>query len=181
MNQRKGIIYLILALIPVAFILFLLAMVNVLFLLLGIIALLAGLIVLKKKKPEWFSAGSKPEPPSARPTGRNELRPEQPQVYMVLAGREDFGARRITVNKTSYSIGRGPDNDFVIDGSQISRHHLRIEYNPVEKICYAIDTGSKNGTYINSQRMTEGQRYRLVRGDRVMIDDRSFVVEYAHY
>lgn len=181
MKGRKNVVYLILALIPVAFALFLLAVSNVLLFLAGVIAVLAGLILLKKRKPEWFAREKEPEPPAPGPTGRNELRPEKPQVYMVLAGREDFGARRITVNKTNYSIGRGTDNDFVIDGTHISRHHLRIEYNAVEKLCYAIDTGSKNGTYINSQRMAEGQRYRLVQGDRLMIDDRAFVVEYAHY
>ena len=181
MNRGKIIVYLILMLIPIVFILFLLAMVSPLLLLLGLIALLAGLVVLKQKKPEWFEVKAKEEQPAFVPTKRNELQPEKPQVYMVLAGREDFGARRITVNKISYSIGRGPDNDFVIDGNRISRHHLRIEYNPVEKICYAIDTGSQNGTYINSQRMVEGQRYPLIQGDHVMIDDCAFVVEYAHY
>lgn len=181
MNPKKRIVYLILVLIPIAFILFLLAMSSLLLLLLGVIVLLAGMIVLKQKKPEWFEVKKELEPPISVATSRNELKLEKPQVYMVLSGREDFGARRITVNKVAYSIGRGADNDFVIDGNRISRHHLRIEYNPVEKICYAIDTGSKNGTYINSQRMVEGQRYPLVQGDRVMIDDRAFVVEYAHY
>ena len=184
MNRGKKIVYFILGLIPVLFLLFLLAMVNVLLMLVGVIAILAALLVVKQKKPELF-AGLKRESaqPQPAPTKRNAPPQPQPkaQVYMVLSGREDFGARRIMVNKPSYSIGRGVDNDFVIEGAQISRHHVRIEYNPLEDVCYAIDTGSVNGTFLNAERMIEGQRYRLLQGDRLMIDDRTFVVEYAHY
>ena len=110
-----------------------------------------------------------------------EPAPARSQVFMVLTGQEDFGARRITVNKTSYNIGRDKNNDFVIEGGRISRRHLRIEYNGIEEICYAIDADSSNGTFLNGERMVPGQRYRLIQGDRIMIDDRSFVVEYAHY
>lgn len=172
--------YFILVAIPLVFALFLLALVNVLFLLLGIIALLAGALILKKCKPELFRREKKESEPEALTTNKNRMH-NKVQVYMVLEGSEDFGARRIAVNKTSYSIGRAVDNDYVIDGGKISRHHLVIEYNAVENICYAIDTDSANGTYINSNRMVEGQRYRLEQGDRLMIDDRLFVVEYAHY
>ncbi len=182
MSRGQKAVYIILAAIPVLFILFLLAMVNVLLMLAGVVLVLGALLLIKQKNPDLFSFGKKAEEehkPSL--TDRPEIKPAKPQVYMVLTGREDFGARRIIVNKTSYSIGRGVDNDFVIDGAQISRHHLKIEYNSVENVCYAIDTGSANGTFLNTERMVEGRRYRLIQGDRIMIDDRAFVVEYAHY
>ena len=182
MSRGQKAVYIILAAIPVLFILFLLAMVNVLLMLAGVVLVLGALLLIKQKNPDLFSFRKKAEE-EHKPalTDRPEIRPAKPQVYMVLTGREDFGARRIIVNKTSYSIGRGVDNDFVIDGAQISRHHLKIEYNSVENVCYAIDTGSANGTFLNTERMVEGRRYRLIQGDRIMIDDRAFVVEYAHY
>lgn len=181
MKGKKHIVYLMLALAPTAFLLFLLATINILFLLAAIIVLLTGLIVLKRYRPDWFRRREREDDPKHAITRRDVHAAENPQVLMVLTGCEDFGARRITVNKNVYSIGRSKDNDFPIDNPRISRHHLRVEYNPVERVCYAIDVGSKNGTFVNSVRMTEGQRYRLMQGDQVMIDDCAFIVEYAHY
>lgn len=181
MDRGKIILISILAGIPILFVLFLLAITNVLLMLLGVVALLCAGLLIKRRRPELFQRPSREAAaPEAPPTNRGPDR-QKAQVFMVLSGSEDFGARRIAVNKTSYSIGRSVDNDYVIDGGKISRHHVNIEYNPVENICYAIDAGSANGTYLNSVRMVEGQRYRLMQGDRLMIDDRSFVVEYAHY
>ena len=182
MNGKKKIIYFVLCAVPVAAVLFLLAINNVLYPLLGIIAVLAVLVILKQRKPELFRWKSEedetgPEPP-VPPEPQSE---PTPRVYMVLAEREAHGAQRITVNKTSYGIGRGKDNDFVVEGSRIGRHHLRIEYDAAEDACYAVDMGSVNGTYLNSVKMKTGERYRLLQGDRLMIDDHAFAVEYARY
>ena len=35
----------------------------------------------------------------------------------------------------------------------------------MENTCYAIDNGSVNSTYLNSERLTAGQRCRLIQGD----------------
>ena len=69
----------------------------------------------------------------------------------------------------------------MINDARIGRHHLRIEYSVGESTAYAIDLGSMNGNYLNSERMIKGQRYRLIDGDQLMIDDRPYVVDYAHY
>lgn len=180
--SRKYIVYLILGLIPVLFLLFLLAMVNVLAMLLAIAALLSGLLLLKRKKPEWFRRAKKQETSLiSQPSWKVEPPSVKPKVYMVLSGREYIGAQRIQVNKPSYTIGREADNDFCIDSRRVGRHHFRIEYEPAEDICYAVDNGSVNGTFLNSERMVAGQRYRLIQGDRIRIDDREFQVEYAKY
>lgn len=180
--SRKRIVYFILGAIPVAFLLFLLAMVNVLTMLMAVAAILAGLLLLKRKKPEWFKSKKKAAPPSIQPPSLQMGPPSvRPKVYMVLSGREYVGAQRIQVNKPYYSIGRGEDNDFRIDSQRVGRHHFRIEYAPEEDVCYAIDNGSINGTFLNSERMVSGQRYRLIQGDRIRIDDREFQVEYAKY
>ena len=180
--DRKRIIYLILALIPVLFLMFLLAMVNVLAMLLAVAALLGGLLLLKRFKPEWFAKPGGPQLPSIVPPSWAQDPPsEKPKVYMVLSGREYVGAKRIQVNKTTYTIGRDADNDFCINDPCVGRHHCRIEYDPVENTCYAIDNGSVNSTYLNSERLTAGQRCRLIQGDRIRIADREFEVEYANF
>lgn len=180
--ERKRIVYWVLALIPTLFVLFLLAMINVLLMLLSIIALLAGLLFLKKKRPGWFATRKEPEPPRASmPSWNSEPPSVKPKVYMVLAGREHGSMQRLQVNKTLYSIGREDDNDFRMESGKVGRHHLRIEYDEMEDVCYAIDNGSVNGTFLNSERMAPGERYRLIQGDRLRIDDREFEVDYANY
>jgi len=172
----------IMASIPVLFVLFILAVMNVLYLLLGIIVLLCGLIVLKQHKPQWFRRNSAGDIPDPVPTDTDDgFEHPKSQVYMVLSGCEDFGASRIAVNRSPYIIGRSSSSDYVIHGDKISRHHVQIEYSESENICYAMDMGSVNGTFLNSMRLTEGERYRLRQGDILMIDDRSFTVEYARY
>ncbi len=178
-NSKEKVIYFILISIPLLFGLFLLAMVNVLLMLLCLIGVLAVLLFLKNKRPQWFElhkAASKQEetlPPM-------ELPPRQ-HVYMVLTGNEDIGARRIVVNKPSYVIGRSVYSDFKLESKRIGRRHLSIEYDPLENQCFGIDQGSVNGTFLNNERMSVGKRYRLTEGDRIMIDGCEFVVEYAHF
>ncbi len=180
MNRNKIIVCVLIA-IPVLFGLFLLALKNVLLCLLGVIVLLCVLLLLRRMHPEWFTRKPEelPMPPST------DMPPipscDEQRVYMVLAGRTDFGARRIMVNKPNYTIGRSNDNDFSINGGKISRHHLELRYDELEQVCYAVDKGSTNGTFLNSVRMEPRRSYKLVQGDHIMIDGRDFTVEYAHF
>lgn len=182
MNRGKSIVLFILILIPALAALVLLALVNVLYFLLGLIVLLCCLVVLKKQRPElfaWTRRHAKPDPDPIRPS----VMPEPPakKTYLILAEQGVHDGSRITVDKPLYYIGRSENSDFVMNDPRIGRRHLRIQYSAADGLCYAVDLGSVNGTYLNSVRMTEGEPYRLVQGDRIMIHDRPFDVEYAHY
>lgn len=62
-------------------------------------------------------------------------------------------------------IGRSPDCRIIINDRQASRHHARITF--TEEGYVLEDLGSKNGTYLNGQRLT--QSARLVDGDEIGI------------
>ncbi len=54
-------------------------------------------------------------------------------------------------NKSVITIGRGPNNDVVIEAPQISRHHARLIQSQGE--VHLEDLGSANGTFIDGKRI----------------------------
>jgi len=63
------------------------------------------------------------------------------------------------------TIGRWPDNNVVIDDRWVSRHHARIVRRGLRYV--VEDLGSKNGTFVNGQRLTDPQE--LEDGDRIQV------------
>jgi ABC transport system ATP-binding/permease protein len=60
--------------------------------------------------------------------------------------------RTLTLTHEALSIGRHPTNQLVIDVPTVSAEHALIEY---QAGCYRIiDRGSRNGTFVNGQRIT---------------------------
>ena len=70
------------------------------------------------------------------------------------------------------TLGRSPDNDVVVPDSFISRRHCAILVH-LHSGCELHDTASKNGTYLNGNRM--GSPTRLKSGDEIRICDRQFI------
>jgi adenylate cyclase len=64
------------------------------------------------------------------------------------------------------SIGRDAQNTIVLDDASVSRRHVMIDcQSPGD--CYVIDSGSRNGTFLNGARV--GARTRLNHGDRLKV------------
>ncbi len=69
-------------------------------------------------------------------------------------------------------IGRLPSHDVPVADMGCSRHHARIELDPVSGRHVLVDLESRNGTFVNGERMT-GPR-PLATGDRIRIGDTVF-------
>ena len=82
--------------------------------------------------------------------------------------RESAYPLKIGVN----TIGRLPDNDVVIPGAYVSRRHCAILVHAGDG-CELYDIASKNGTYINGQKMTSP--VRLKPGDDIRMCDQHLV------
>ncbi len=78
--------------------------------------------------------------------------------------------RRYPLDKNVISIGRGLDNDIVIESHNISRSHTRIEFRSTDT--FVVDTASTNGTFINDADKPLREA-RLQTGDIIRIGDRS--------
>jgi pSer/pThr/pTyr-binding forkhead associated (FHA) protein len=66
---------------------------------------------------------------------------------------EDKVIERIVTEKKRISIGRGNENDIVLENRGVSRKHAMIEFN--DKAAVLIDNESLNGTFVNSRKVSE--------------------------
>ncbi len=77
----------------------------------------------------------------------------------------DLGKQyRLNYGETT-RIGRGPDNDIILEWDNVSRHHAVVEC--AEEGCFVRDVGSTNGTYINGDELNDN--HTLINGDLIKV------------
>jgi hypothetical protein len=97
------------------------------------------------------------QPPPPPPAGPETL---VPHGLRLLNGP---GKDRVfTLRAALTTIGRGTDNDLVLESTDVSRHHARIEF--AGGYWRIVDLGSTNGTKVNGQPVRESY---LRLGDRI--------------
>jgi hypothetical protein len=70
------------------------------------------------------------------------------------------------------TVGRAPDNDVVLADSYVSRRHCAVLVHTAQH-CELHDTASKNGTFLNGQRLAGPTR--LNPGDEIRLCDRQLI------
>jgi predicted component of type VI protein secretion system len=84
-------------------------------------------------------------------------------MLLVLEGSRP--GRRILLDRPELIVGRGESSGLVIPDRQVSRRHARIRQ---EEDHYILeDLGSKNGTFVNGQEVT--QPHALQDGDEIQV------------
>jgi adenylate cyclase len=71
----------------------------------------------------------------------------------LLINTEDGDRKFPLVNQTSWSLGRGQDNDVVFDDKWASRYHAILQVMDSGSF-YLIDLGSLNGSFVNGRRVS---------------------------
>jgi predicted nucleic acid-binding Zn-ribbon protein len=94
------------------------------------------------------------------------------RMSRVLIGKIDNQELRFPLFKKRLTIGRTQQNDIQLQAPHISRRHAVVMTEG--EATRVIDWGSKNGVYVNSNRVTE---HFLASGDVVMIGDAKFRYE----
>ena len=97
---------------------------------------------------------------------------DKDRMSRVLIGKIDDQELRFPLFKKRLTIGRTQQNDIQLQAPHISRRHAVIMTEG--DVTRVIDWGSKNGVYVNSQRVTE---HFLASGDIVAIGDAKFRYE----
>ena len=86
----------------------------------------------------------------------------------IMLIRSPFGEPREFVLPVGRStIGRKPENDVVIADPSASRVHAAFDYEPGDNALTVRDMGSRNGTFVNHERLAAA--HRLSRHDQVRI------------
>jgi pSer/pThr/pTyr-binding forkhead associated (FHA) protein len=84
------------------------------------------------------------QPPAAGPTSQSRTR-------LLLATPD--GTHVIPLESTQLTIGRGLNNDIILEDSRVSRHHAQLRYRA--RRFWVADLGSTNGTFINGEQIAE--------------------------
>ncbi len=74
--------------------------------------------------------------------------------------------KRFVLDTSPMRIGRGAENQIVLEGDSVSRKHTHIEQR-VNSTWWAVDDNSTNGTYINDDQIVREQP--LSNGDRIKV------------
>lgn len=85
---------------------------------------------------------------------------------------EDGLVTEVPLTSDYITIGRSPDADIMIKDERASRLHCGIRFE--DKAFHLRDLQSKNGTYLNSQKI---ESEMLKPGDRFRVGSTSFTVE----
>jgi DNA-binding CsgD family transcriptional regulator len=97
-------------------------------------------------------------------------------ISMPFLQQDDPASTRHSTVGNRITIGRGVENDIVLTGDmRVSRHHAQVAERDGDWVLE--DLRSRNGIYLNGQRVTESP---LRDGDRIKIGGSSFVFSTEH-
>lgn len=76
----------------------------------------------------------------------------QPVCELLIIDRNGDSSSYL-MTKKQITLGRGEDNDVVLDSKAVSRHHLRVELRGNDLM--AMDLNSVNGSYLSKKRISK--------------------------
>jgi pSer/pThr/pTyr-binding forkhead associated (FHA) protein len=77
---------------------------------------------------------------------------KQGQRAMLLLDTSQ-GPHVIPLESTLLTLGRGLNNDIILEDTRVSRHHAQLRYKT--RRFWVTDLNSTNGTYVNGERISE--------------------------
>jgi hypothetical protein len=78
---------------------------------------------------------------------------QQPQARARLLLTTQGGTHVIPLESTLLTVGRGLNNDIILEDTRVSRHHAQLRYRA--RRFWVADLGSTNGSFVNGERITE--------------------------
>lgn len=98
------------------------------------------------------------------------------RTFRILASSQEGSSSSIQLSGSSpLVIGSSHQADFQISGKYLSRHHLSVSQ--INDYVQVIDLGSKNGTYLNGNRLVANRGYAWQPGDTLQIGSVTLTLE----
>lgn len=90
--------------------------------------------------------------------------------------------REVKLEKTSFTVGRKPDNDIVLDNAAISGHHCKVYESG--GTWFVEDLNSTNGTFVNNRKVLKsglknGDSVTLIKYTLLFVEETAPVKEEA--
>jgi hypothetical protein len=108
------------------------------------------------------------------------------QVKEGLAQPDALEARVIELQKRragavedGITVGRSPQNDIVLYNRLISKNHAQLFISLEERVCYLVDLGSTNGTFLNGNKVKPHERCKLTDGDEISFGPQAKIVYFS--
>lgn len=109
----------------------------------------------------WYNSGMDETIYSSSPIGKRlEAIKREEQCCLLFQGKKIPLVARI-------SIGRGADNDLVIDNKLVSRRHALVQ--KIKSDFFIQDLGSANGTFLNGKRLEAEKYYKIRHKDSIKV------------
>jgi two-component system, cell cycle response regulator len=86
-------------------------------------------------------------------------------LVVIYTKEPSLLGRRFLLDASPIRIGRGTENQIVLEGDSVSRRHAHFEQRSGAWWC--VDDGSTNGSYVNDEQIM--REARLANGDRIKI------------
>jgi len=99
-------------------------------------------------------------------------------VQQASGGRQEHAAQAVQtlrLERGLLTIGRGADNDLVLQDTQVSRHHAELRRRGDQ--WFLVDLGSTNGTFVGGTRLRPDQAWPVLPGVPIQIGDTLLVLE----
>jgi len=105
---------------------------------------------------------------------QNQIDLSKDQIHILVPNQT---LRSIPMEPAGLTIGRGQENDLIIDHPSVSRYHARIDFDGKDYLVQ--DLKSLNGTYIENIRLTPGAPHTWLPGENLRIGEIWLRVERA--
>ena len=98
---------------------------------------------------------------------------EVKKMSAFLVCEKDGDMEKLEISKDRFILGRNPHkSDMAVPGKAVGRAHAIILFKDNEY--FISDKDSKNGTFVNGEKLAEGMEYKLSNNDSIMLANVEF-------
>jgi hypothetical protein len=104
---------------------------------------------------------------------------ETPKRDVLQARVLALKKRNLATQGDKIIIGRSPTSDLVFQNKLVSREHAYFSLPSADEKCFLVDTGSTNGTFVNSKKLRPYEEHALAEGDEILFGHEVRVVYFS--